>query len=283
MQTIIRATLWAAASAATFAASSAAAKFLGQKLPTAELGFFRALVGVLVTFTAWRMIRQIGSPRDLWGHVQRCVLGVVALYCFLYAVTTIPIALATLLLFSRILILPITAQVMLGERSDPKVWAAVFIGFAGAVLSLWPSLSLPELRLGLLAGVVAALASAGSQTAVRRLTATNHPTLIVMIYTAASVAATLPLAIPDWVDPPVADWPVIAALGLFALAAQYAAAKAFANATVGTIAPFDFLTVPAAAILGFALFGETPTLYMIVGSLTILVAATVVTLNNSNT
>lgn len=283
MQSIIRAALWAVASAAAFAASSAAAKFLGQKLPTAELGFFRALVGVVVTFGAWRLIRQIGSPQDRWGHVLRCLLGIVALYSFLYAVSTIPIGLASLLLFTRVLLLPLTAQVMLGERPGTDTWIAVGIGFLGTAIALWPSLALPEMRWGILAGIVAAVASAGSQTAVRRLTASNHPTMIVLIYTAATVAATLPLAVPVWVSPPATDWPIIVALGLFALVAQYTAAKAYANATVGAIAPLDFLSVPAAAILGFALFGEVPHVYMIAGSLTILIAAFIVTRGNSNT
>lgn len=283
MQSIMRATLWAVASAAAFAASSAAAKFLGQKLPTAELGFFRALVGVVVTVGAWQLVRRIGSPQDRWGHVLRCVLGIVALYSFLYAVTTIPIGLATLLLFTRVLLLPITARAMLGERSSTGTWVAIAVGFLGTVVALWPSLALPELRWGILAGVVAALASAGSQTAVRRLTATNHPAMIVLIYTAATVAATLPLAVPVWVSPPAVDWPVIVALGLFALVAQYTAAKAYANATVGAIAPLDFLSVPAAAILGFALFAEVPHVYMIAGSLTILIAAFMVTKGKSNT
>lgn len=277
MPPFISAALYAVASAVTFAASSAAAKFLGQKLPTAELAFFRAAFGALLLIGVWRFVADLGKARDPWGYAIRCGLGVVALYSLMYAFTALPLALASLIFFSRVLLLPIAARLMLGERSGLAVWAAVAIGFVGAALPLWPALALPDQRWGVVAALAASVASAGSQTAVRRLTATNSAGLIVLIYTAVSVAATLPVAVPAWITPPAADWPVLIILGLFAVLAQLAAARAFARAPVGFLAPFDFLSVPAGAALGFLLFGEAPGLLVVVGSAVTLAAAAVVT------
>jgi len=271
------AALYAVASAVAFAASSAAAKFLGQKLPTAELAFFRAVFGVLLLIGVWRFVSDLGKARDPWGYAIRCGLGVVALYSLMYAFTTIPLALASLIFFSRVLLLPIAASLMLGERSGLVVWVAVAIGFVGAALPLWPALALPDQRWGVVAAMVASVASAGSQTAVRRLTATNSAGLIVLVYTAVSVAATLPVAVPAWIAPPAADWPILVVLGLFAVLAQLTAARAFARAPVGFLAPFDFLSVPAGAALGFLLFGEVPGVLVVVGSVITLMAAGVVT------
>jgi drug/metabolite transporter (DMT)-like permease len=273
----LKAALWAVGSAAAFAASSAAAKFLGQKLPTAELAFFRAAFGVLLLIGVWRFVSDLGKARDPWGYAIRCGLGVVALYSLMYAFQTIPLALASLIFFSRVLLLPVAARLMLGERSGVVVWIAIVIGLCGAVLPLWPALALPEQRWGVVAALVAAVASAGSQTAVRRLVATNSAGLVVLIYTAASVAATFPFALNGWVTPPLADAPVLVILGLFAVLAQIAAAKAFATASVGFLAPFDVLTVPAAAVAGYLLFGEVPGLLTLIGSAITLVAAAIVT------
>jgi len=275
--TLVSAALWATTSAVTFATSSAAAKFLGQKLPTAELAFFRAIFGLLLLIGVWRFVSDLGKARDPWGYAIRCGLGVVALYSLMYAFTTIPLALASLIFFSRVLLLPIAARLMLGERSGLVVWVAVAIGFVGAALPLWPALALPEQRWGVVAALVASVASAGSQTAVRRLTATNSAGLIVLVYTAVSVAATLPVAVTSWVTPPVADWPVLVVLGLFAVLAQITAARAFTLAPVGFLAPFDFLSVPAGAALGFLLFGEAPGALVIIGSVITLAASGVVT------
>ncbi|RJF85036.1 DMT family transporter [Azospirillum cavernae] len=274
---LLKAALWAVGSAAAFAASSAAAKFLGQKLPTAELAFFRAAFGVLLLIGVWRFVSDLGKARDPRGYAIRCGLGVIALYSLMYAFTAIPLALASLIFFTRVLLLPITARLMLGERSGTAVWIAVVIGFVGAALPLWSALALPEQRWGVIAALVASVASAGSQTAVRRLTATNSAELIVLIYTAVSVAATLPVAVPVWVSPPVADWPVLVVLGLCAVVAQLTAARAFALAPVGFLAPFDFLTVPAGAALGYLLFSEVPSGLVLAGSVITLAAAAVVT------
>ncbi|WP_376957755.1 DMT family transporter [Azospirillum sp. A26] len=273
----VQAALWALASAITFSASSAAAKFLGTKLPTAELAFFRAAAGAVVLVMVWRLVADLGKAKDPVGYLLRCGLGVLALYCFMYALGNAPLALVFLIFFTRALMLPIAAQLMLSERSGPVVWVAVVIGFIGAAIPLVPALQEPEQVWGVLAAMVAAVATAGSQTAVRRLTeAGNAPALIVLIYSAASVLGTLPAALPGWVTPPAADWPVLAALGLFGVAAQYTAAKAFSRATVGFLAPLDFLAVPAAAGLGWLLFGEVPSMLTGIGAVIVLLAAFVV-------
>ncbi|CAO3418169.1 DMT family transporter [Azospirillum doebereinerae] len=273
MKPLVTATVWAVASAVAFSISSAAAKFLGQKLPIAELSFFRAVFGVLLLAGAWRFVVGARKTRDPWGHIIRCGLGVVALYGFMHALATLPLALASLLFVTRVLLLPVAARLMLGERSGPAVWSAVTIGFAGALVSLWPALTIPELRLGIAAALVASVSSAGSQVAVRRLTATNPAGLIVLIYTAVSVAATLPFALTGWVVPLPSDWPILAALGGFAVLAQFAAAKAFSKAPVGFLAPLDVLAVPVGALLGLVLFGEPPTAHDWIGGGLVVIAA----------
>ncbi len=281
MKPLPAAILWAIASAATFAASSAITKFLGQKLPTAELAFFRAVFAVVVMVGVWQFVADLGKARDPLGYVLRCGLGVVALYSLMYAFTTIPLGLASLLFFTRILLMPVAGRIMLGERAGMDVWMAVAMGFVGAAVSLWPALVLPEWRLGIAAALIASLASAGSQTAVRRLAFTNDTGLIVLIYTTVSVAATFPVAAIQWVSPPVTDWPVLAGLGLFALGAQYAAARAFQLASVGFLAPLDFLTIPTAAVLGYVLFAEVPSVWTVGGSVLVLAASAWVTWSGS--
>ncbi len=267
---LISATFWAVGSALAFSAGSAATKFLGQKLPAAELAFFRAAFGAVVLFGVWRLIADLGKARDPWGYALRCGLGVVALYGIMYAFTSLPLALASLLFFTRVLLIPVVGTIMLGERSGPSVWGAVFVGFAGASVSVWPALNLPEWQFGIVAALVGALASAGSQTAVRRLTATNDPALVVLVFAAVSGVATFPLAAANWVMPPATDWPVLAGLGLFTLGAQYAAARAYKLAPVGFLAPFDFLTIPLAAGLGYLLFAEVPSTWTAAGSVLVI-------------
>lgn len=64
--------------------------------------------------------------------------------------------------------------------------------------------------------------------------------MVTLICSAASVLGTLPAALPSWVTPPPADWPVLTALGLCGVAAQI-----LSKATVGLLAPLDLPAVPA--------------------------------------
>ena len=195
-----------------------------------------------------------------------------ALYCLMYAVGKLPFGLAMLIYVSRAVAMPLTAYLLLGERSGPSVWAAVALGFLGAAISLWPAIATPKLWLAVFAAVGAALASAGSQTVVRRLTRSNSVGLIVLIYTSILAIATAPFAFRSWITPPPGDWLIVLALGLCAALAYIAAAQSYARATVSFLAAFDFLGFPAAAILGFVMFGEMPTVFDLVGGAIILSA-----------
>jgi drug/metabolite transporter (DMT)-like permease len=238
--------------------------------------FIRSLVAAVMLAGAWRLLADLRKAQDLWGHAIRCLLGVMAIFGLLYAITTIPLALAMVLYISRVLLMPVAGRLMLGERSGPLVWGAVVLGFVGVLISSWPEMHATESRIGVLAALGAAVASAGSQTAVRRLTRTNSAPLIVLIYSAVAVLGTLPAALPVWVTPPMADWPVLVALGLCAAGAQLFAARAFALAPVGYLAPLDLLGVPVGAVMGWFLFGEVPSLPAAIGGAVVLLAAAVV-------
>jgi drug/metabolite transporter (DMT)-like permease len=247
---------WAIASAAAFSASSAAAKFLGVRLPASELALFRAAVALVLVAAVFREALAWRRARHAGWFVVRCAAGALALLSFMYAITALPIALATLIFVTRVLMLPPTARLLLGEPMDPRILTAVMVGFAGIVVVLWPTLVVKGEIVGALAALTAAVASAVSQTAVRRLAPDNPESLMVAIYSVACVVALAPLAATQWVTPPLGDLPVLVALGAAAAISQYTAVTAFRRAPAAFLAPFDFLAVPFSALIGLALFGD---------------------------
>lgn len=271
-----QAAAWAIASAVAFTLGAAAAKHLSVHLPPAELAFIRAAVAALALAGLWRWALRLGELRDLRWHVVRLVLGVVAGYCVMHALSLAPIALVSLVYFSRVLLIPVVAQIMLGERAGAAEWAGALLGAVGVVVTTGGLPSADSL-LGVTLAAVAAVASAGSQTAVRRLTASNDPALIVLVFAAGSTLALAPAAGALWVPPALMDWPVLLLVGVFAVVAQYTAAQAFARAPAAVVGPFDFLTVPASAVVGIAVFGEWPGASMAYGGALIVAGAAVVT------
>ncbi len=255
-QALVRAAAWAAVGAVAFSASGIGAKLVGG-LPSSEVSWFRALgalvaVAILFRHAAldWR------QARDGKWHMVRIASGVFSLICLMHAFSVLPIGLASLILFTRVLLMPVVARILLSEVLTRRAAIAAAIGFAGAVVAIWPAIALRGETLGVLAAVGASLGTALSQTAVRRLALTNAPEIIVAIYGAGAVAVLSPIVALQWVTPAFVALPYLLILALGGAVAQYAAVVAFRHAPVRYVAPFDFLTVPASAILGFAVFGD---------------------------
>ncbi len=278
MSTTARAVAWALASSVTFQALTALMKALGASLPPVEIAFVRgaaALVLVLVTWQALRDIRTLPDPKI---HLFRGVLGTVALLCSVYALSTkLPLALVSIILYSRILMMIPLARLTLGERAGPGLWAATLTGFAGVVLAVSPALALPEQVLGVAAMVAAAVTSAGSQLAVRRLTQTNPSTVIVAVY---ALVSTILLAVPAalvWVPPAPAEAVCLLGIGLLGMAALFCTAQAYRFAPATIVAPLSFLEIPLAAALDYGLWGKAPTWQTAIGAVLIVVATYSVT------
>ncbi len=272
---LLQAAAWAIVSGAAFAASSAAAKLAGVKLPPAEVSLFRAAAAAIVVAVVFRLEAvDWRKGRNPGWHALRIASGVAALIAFMFAVTALPIAVAQLLLLTRVLLMPIVARILLGEPLSGRLAAAAVVGMVGAAVTVWPALTVGGQVLGVLAALGAAISTALSQTAVRRLSAGNSPALIVCIYGVGAAVLLVPVtAVTGWVTPPASSWGALAVLGIAAALAQYAAVAAFRLGPVAYIAPLDFTGIPIAAAIGFALFGDVPSRYDLVGAVLIIGSA----------
>ncbi|MGF7175832.1 DMT family transporter [Azospirillum doebereinerae] len=257
MSMTAQAVAWALASSITFQALSTLMKMLGASLPPLEIAFVRGAAALVLVAVTWQALRDLRSLPDPNIHLLRAGLGTVALLCSVYALSTkLPLALVSIILYSRILMMIPLARVTLGERAGPALWAATLIGFGGVVLAVSPSLTLPDQLLGVAAMIAAAVTSAGSQLAVRRLTLTTPSSVIVAAYAALS---TLLLVVPAawvWVTPTLAEAGGLLGIGLFGMAALYCTAQAYRFAPATIVAPLSFIEIPLAAALDYSLWGS---------------------------
>lgn len=276
MGSIAQAVLWALASSFTFQGLTTLMKLLGASLPPLEIAFVRGAAAMALVAVTWRSLRAWRSIRDPWIHATRACLGTIALLCSVYALSTsMPLALVSVILYSRILMMIPLARATLGETASPRLWLATLTGFAGVLVAVSPVLALPDQVLGVVALTAAAIASAGSQLAVRRLTATNPSSLIVAIYALLSTLLLAGPAAAVWVPPSEAEMLGLLGIGLFGAAALYCTAQAYRYAPATIVAPLSFLEIPLAAGLDYLLWGKVPTWQTVVGAL-IIVAATFV-------
>lgn len=282
VQGIGRAVLWALASAVTFQGLSTLMKLLGATLPPLEIAFVRGAAALVLVAVTWRALKAWRSIRDPLIHGLRAGLGTIALLCSVYALSTsMPLALVSVILYSRILMMIPLARVTLGERASPRLWLATLAGFAGVLLAASPALALPDQTLGVLAIAAAAITSAGSQLAVRRLTKTNPSSLIVAIYALLSTVLLAGPAAAIWVPPSQMEMAGLLGIGLFGACALYCTAQAYRHAPATIVAPLFFLEIPLAAGLDYLLWGKAPTWQTVVGALVIVAATYAVTKSQS--
>jgi drug/metabolite transporter (DMT)-like permease len=249
-----------------FSCMDATVKLATADYPVGQIIFFRNLVAFLPI--AW-FIRRAGGvrvlrTRQLGAHLQRSVVGVVAMATGFLGYSFLPLGDAVSLEQSGPIFLTALAVPLLGERVGWRRWAAVGVGFAGVLVMTRPGAGLfnPAALLSLTAAFCYALA----MIAIRRLGRTDGPATAVFYFTICAVlagAASLPFA---WVTPDWRGLAVLVAIGLFGGFAQMAMTEAFRIAPVALIAPFNYASLVFAMIFGYAFWGEVPDSYLLTGA-----------------
>jgi len=116
--------------------------------------------------------------------------------------------------------------------------------------------------------MLAALAQVG----VRNLTSTETTTRIVFYFTLISTLVSgLPAAL-YWQTPARHEWGVLAALGTFAIVAQFCLTRSYAYAPAALVGPFIYASVVFAALLDWLLWRTLPDLLFVAGAALVVTA-----------
>jgi len=265
-------------SAVLFAVMSALIRYLGARYPIGEVVFFRsafAIVPVAIVY-AWRgeLAAAVRTESPL-GQASRGALSIVGMFCNFGALARLPLIEANAIGFSSPLIGVALAALVLKERVRIYRWSAVVIGFLGVLVVLSPHLSGDELTIAMasatsVAGVIYAIAgsitNAGTMIQTRHLTKSEKTSSIVFYFSAIcalSGLATLPFW---WVTPTRIEFAALAAIGFLGGMGHIFLTESYRYASASVVAPFDYTSMIWALLLGYAMFGETPTAMIVLGS-----------------
>jgi drug/metabolite transporter (DMT)-like permease len=265
-------------SAVLFAVMSALIRYLGARYPIGEVVFYRsafAIVPVVVVY-AWRgeLAATVRTERPL-GQASRGALSIVGMFCNFGALARLPLIEANAISFTSPLISVALAALVLKERVRIYRWSAVTIGFLGVLVVLAPHLSGEELTFAMasatsLAGVIYAIAgsitNAGTMIQTRHLTKSETTSSIVFYFSLICALAGLATWPFGWLAPTGAEFAVLAAIGFLGGTGHILLTESYRYAAASVIAPFDYTSMVWALALGYAMFGETPTPMIIVGS-----------------
>ena len=128
-------------SMAVFSAMNIAIRLASHGLNSGYVVLLRTLfsLGLMLMWSAYLHKGLPHFPTNrLKGHFWRAGVGIVAMELWFYAVTLLPLTLATALSFTTPIYATIIAIVCLGERAGVRRWAAIGIGFLGMLVILRP-------------------------------------------------------------------------------------------------------------------------------------------------
>ncbi len=198
-------------------------------------------------------------------HIVRSLLMLVSTVCFFTALRWIPVPTASAINFTGPLIVTALAAPMLGEKVGPRRWAAVAIGFAGAMIIIRPGGA--DTHWAMLLVLVTALTYAMYQIVTRKTSTADTPETSIT-YIAVVGAALSSLVVPfDWVTPDNAlDIGLFCLLGMIGGIGHYFIIRAFQLGEASLLSPFAYGQLIMATILSWLVFGTFPDTWTFVGA-----------------
>ncbi|MFQ5823105.1 MAG: DMT family transporter [bacterium] len=267
--------LYMVTSAFAFSLMSLLVKVAGQRLPSQEIVLGRAIISLILSY--W-LIRRAGV--QVWGTnrkllIVRGILGFIALSCFYYSVTHLPLAEATVIQYMHPVFTAIMAACFLGERIGKILIASSILSLAGVTFVTRPAILFggTVVTLNPVAVTIAlcgSVFSAAAYVVVRRLSSIEHPLVIVFYFPLVTVPATIPTVVPLTIWPQAWEWLVLLGIGLTTQVGQVCLTRGLQHEPAGRATAISYLQVVFAIALGAFFYAEYPEPLTVLGSLLVL-------------
>jgi drug/metabolite transporter (DMT)-like permease len=259
-------------------------KWLGATYALHQIVLTRSVIAAVVTLVVLAATARLDLLRTRrWSlHLTRGLLLVASNSAFFLGLIAMPIAEAVAMFFVAPLFITLLSALALGEPVGPRRLAAVLVGFAGVVIVVRPGSGL--FGYVALLPVGAAATYAIMQVMTRRLGATDSAAAMAfsvqLVFMAAGIAMglavgdgrfagsddpSLDFLLRPWRLPTAGDVPLFVLVGLLIAAASVLLFQAYRITEAATIAPFEYIALPFAAVWGLLFWGDVPDAIAIVG------------------
>lgn len=289
-------------SAFGFAAMAVCVKLaFARGIPVLEIVVARSLVSVVLSYLDIRRKRLpvFGTHKGLL--IARGAVGAVALMAVYYAITVLPLAEATIIQYLHPMFVAVLALLFLGERFNLGVVACVVLSFAGLILVAEPAwlsalfssqaqtaaagaASAGLDLMGVFIAVLGAFGSAIAYVLVRKLSALEDSSVIILYFPMIAFPLSLILLGSDFVWPPdLLTWVLLLLVGVFTQVGQIGLTKAMQTETAARATGFSYVQVLFAVVFGFFFFDEVPSGAALLGTVLIMAGAMINLLYRSKT
>lgn len=230
-----------------------------------EVVFFRSVFAVAF-MSPWLIRRGAQAMRITRPGLitLRSSLAFFGSACLFWAATLMPLADVTAITFSRPILAAVAAVLFLGEVVRMRRWTAILLGVAGAAIIVRPGFA--DLNIGVLFAFGSVVTLTWNTINLKLLTRTETPDAIAVWHAAIMIPLGFAASLFVWTTPTWEQLFWMLLIGVFEMLTQRAMSRGYAAADTTVVVAFSFLRLPVAALLGFALFGEVPEIWVWVGA-----------------
>jgi len=250
----------------------AISKWLLQDYSIYQILLLRTVFSLLPILVVVRREGGYGRLRGarVWVCLGRGCLAVACFVLFLAALPLMPLADIFAIVMSAPLLISALSVLILKEPVRLRRWVAVLIGFSAVLVMVRPGGNISATGALLVVGSVITYSFAMILT--RRLGSTESAGAMTFYSALIFLAVGLIAAPFTWIQPTPIGLLLMAATGLLAGSAQYCLTEAFRIAPPSVVAPFEYMSLLWAMLLGFLVWGDVPTMLVLVGAAVVIVS-----------
>ena len=247
-----------------FSFGDALGKFIVATYSVGQLLLLRGAAALIVLSPSiWRGRREFWRVQQPWLQLLRVILSTLEVAAFFRATVYLPLADVTTYYLAAPIFVTALPAIVLRERVGWRRWSAVLIGFCGVLIALRPS--------ALTVSWPAMIALGGSMTfavlmlITGSLRATPDIVLASVQFMGTFVFGAV-LAPFGWVTPTPGSLVFFVVAGCISACALLCVNRSLKLAPASVVVPYQYSMIIWAAIFGYAVFGDVPSVATIAGA-----------------
>ncbi|WP_373635805.1 DMT family transporter [Yoonia sp. SS1-5] len=270
--------LCAAISVLFFSMNDVAIKFLSGGYALHQVVLIRSVIALIIVVAVIAPLTNgwaIAKTSRLRMHLLRGLCVVCANMTFFLGLAAMPLADAVAIFFVSPLVITIFSVIFLDEVVGAKRWAAVAIGFVGALVMMRPGTE--AFQLASFLPLIAAFCYAAIHIITRRIGSTESAATMAFYIQVMFIViclgmglvvgdgrfgdqsnASLAFLLRAWSWPLQADYLLFVLIGVGIGIGGYLISQAYRVAAASFVAPFEYLALPMSVIWGMIVFAEFP-------------------------
>ncbi len=242
-----------------FIGNDAMIKAVGERLPAAQMLVVRGVMAILLIVLVARQLGALPRIRDVldrWVLLRASFEGL-GTFLYLAALFNLPLGNVTAINQSSPLFVAVLAMLFLKERVGTARWLAIGAGFTGVLLVIQPGLAGFNAYAWLC--LVATLIYAFRDLLTRKVPPAT-PSILITLATAGVVwlMAGGVLIVQGWTPMQPRDVGLLAIASVLLSTGYYASIAAMRHAELSVVAPFRYVGLLWAVLLGWVVWGDVP-------------------------